>query len=736
MFHFIKNNTTKISKVFLPVLFIAFTITAFAQQGQKDISLEDIWKTSTFRTKNVPGFNAMKDGQFYTQLDRKDGDLSINRYDLSKGGLVENIFSANKSDAAKQLKIDGYSFSDDEQKILFLTESQNIYRRSVLNKVYVYDRMSKQIVQPDSGLILHATLSPDGARLAYVKDNNLYVYTLADGSTKAITTDGKKNSIINGNCDWVYEEEFEFTRAFQWSPDGQYLAWYRFDETGVPEYTMTMYDQLYPTPYKYKYPKAGDANSVVSIHCYSFGSGTAKMMDLGDPTEDCYVPRIKWSKTPAELCIYKLNRHQNKLDLYLSNSSTGKGSIIYTESNPYYIEVNDNLQFLPDGVSFVFNSEKSGSNHLYRYDFKSKKLTALTKGNFDVAELIGIDSKAEIVYYTAAVENPMVRKLYSVNLKGRNGKTLTPANGTHSIVPIEGYQYFLDAFSTLNTPPVYSLIDNKGKLIRVLEDNHEAVETMSKYRLGKVELMQVKGDSCMLNAWRMTPPDFDPAKKYPVLVFQYSGPGSQQVGDLFPLGNYWWHQMLAQKGYIIMCIDPTGTGFRGQDFKKKTYLQLGKYESDDHIAAAKYLGTLPYVDKSRIGIWGWSYGGFMSSTCIFKGADVFKMAIAVAPVTNWRYYDNIYTERYMRRPQENKEGYDNNAPEMMAGKLKGKFLLIHGTGDDNVHVQNSMMLINKMVAANKDYDSEMYPNRNHGIGGGNTRLHLYRRMTEFILENL
>jgi dipeptidyl-peptidase-4 len=716
----------------LLLLFIAQL--SFAQK--KQITLEDVWKNNTFRAKTVPGFNAMKDGKSYTQIDVDGEKQTIRVYDLKTGKQQKTLFDNGQTLAGDtRVKIDDYAFSANEQKMLLKSESQNIYRHSVLNKIYVYDITANSLQQLDNGKVLHATFSPDGSKVAFVKDNNLYYKDLANGETVAVTSDGMKNSIINGNCDWVYEEEFSFTRAFDWSPDGKYLAYYRFDESGVPQYIMPMFTGLYPNNYTYKYPKAGEPNSVIQVKIYDVAKGATATCDIGSET-DQYIPRIKWTKDPSKLCIFRLNRLQNKLELLLANASDGHSQVIYDEVNPYYIEIDDNLSFLPDNRSFIFNSETSGNTHLYRWDWKSKGLTALTKGNYDIDHIVGIDEKREKLYYTAA-ENPLERKLYVVDWNGKNKKELTPEPGTHAITQIKGFNYFLDRYSTLNMPSVYYLRDSKGKIVRILEDNAALKGKMLEYDMGTVSFRQLEiGNGRTLNAWVMTPPGFDDKKKYPVLMYQYSGPGSQEVADRFPVRDFFWHQMLAQKGYIIVCADGTGTGFRGQAFKKETYLQLGKYESDDQIAAAKYLGRLSYVDKDRIGIWGWSYGGFMSSTCIFKANDVFKMAIAVAPVSNWRYYDNIYTERYMRTPQQNEGGYDENAPEKMAANLKGKFLLIHGTGDDNVHFQNSIMLTDALIKANKEFDGEYYPNRSHGISGGNTRYHLYKKMTDFVLSNL
>ncbi|MBS1740807.1 MAG: S9 family peptidase [Bacteroidetes bacterium] len=708
-----------------------FTAT-FSFGQNKNITLDDLWKWGTFRIKSVPGFNGMKDGNHYTQIDIENGKQQINVYSLQTGKKIQTLFANTQLPA---IHIDDYTFSNDESKIIIYSEGQNIYRRSVLYRVYIFDIRQGKIEPLSNEKVLHASISPDNQKVAFVQNNNLYYKNLATGEIISITQDGKFNEVINGNCDWVYEEEFEFTKAFEWSPNSNYIAYYRFDERQVPEYTMAIYDSLYPTQYTYKYPKAGEPNSIVTIKSFDLQNKQSKNLNIGSETNQ-YIPRIKWTKDPNKVCVYRMNRHQNKLELLLADVRNGLSETIYSEENRYYVEINDNLQFLSDGESFVFSSEKSGYNHLYRWNWSKKKLTPLTFGNFDIDAIVGIDEPNQQVYYTSTEKSPLQRALFCVSLNGKHKKLLTPQEGTHTIIPINGYHYFLDKYSRLNEPPTFSLHEMNGKLVRTLEDNQELKNKMKDYHLGKIQALQLRAKSEMLNGWMITPPNFDSTKKYPVLMFQYSGPGSQEVADRFPVRDYFWHQMLAQKGYIILCVDGTGTGFRGEEFKKKTYLTLGNLESDDQIAVAKNLRHLAFVDSSRIGIWGWSFGGFMSSTCILKGNDVFKMAIAVAPVTNWRYYDNIYTERYMRTPQENEKGYDDNAPEKMANGLKGKFLVIHGTADDNVHFQNEVMLVNALINANKQFEAEYYPNKAHGISGGNSRYHLYKRMTDFILQNL
>ncbi|WP_205529357.1 S9 family peptidase [Taibaiella koreensis] len=701
-------------------------------RGDRQITLEDIWQNGTFMVKNVPGFNTLNDGRRYTRLDQEGRRQQINLYDIANGKKTKTLFSGGNADT-----IIDYAFSNDEQKILLFASPQPVYRRSTRYKVSVYDLASGQVQPLSPEPVLHATFNPQGTRVAYVRENDLYIKDLSSGAETRVTTDGKRNSIINGNCDWVYEEEFEFSKAFEWSPDGNRLAYYRFDESGVKEYTIPYYESdNYPRLYTYKYPKAGERNSIVTIHIYDVARGNTVQAQTG-PETDQYIPRIRWSRTKDQLCVYRMNRLQNKLELLLTDAGSGKAETIYTEENAGYIEINDNLTFLPDGHSFIMTSEQGGFNQLYKWDWAGKKLTPLTPGGWDVDVLQGVDEQRQCVYYTAGVSSPMERKLYQVDWKGGTAKCLTPAEGTHEITPCTGFEYFLDKHSRMNEVPVYSLIDREGKLIRVLEDNQALKKKMEDYAFSTITALQIpNGKGEQLNAWMIKPPGFDPSRKYPVLLYQYSGPGSQEVADKFPLGNYFWHQMMAQKGYIIVCADGMGTGGRGEQFKKKTYLQLGRYESDDQIAVGKYMAAQGYVDPARIGIWGWSFGGFMSATCIMKGADVFKTAVAVAPVTNWRFYDNIYTERYMRTPAENAKGYDENAPEKMAAKLKGNFLMIHGTADDNVHFQNAVILTDELVKANKQFESEYYPNKNHGIYGGVTRLQLYRRMTEFLLRSL
>ena len=695
-------------------LFVPFLTIA----QKKQITLEDLYKKGTFRGEFVPGFSTGND---------------------------DNLFEANAvvDEQGKKIETRDYSVSADKKRILFYNGREPIYRRSSRSTVYVYDVATKKATLLNSGKVLHPTFSPDGSRIAYVFDNNLYIYDIAAGQSKAVTTDGKWNQVINGNCDWVYEEEFEFTRAFEWSPKGTYIAYYKFDESKVKEYQFTIYDNYYNKQYSYKYPKVGEENSKVDIHIYNVATGSdvkAKFLQ-----GDIYIPRIKWTQQDDKLVVYWMNRHQNDLKLLLTNAATGDLTTMYEEKNKYFVEINDNWWFLKDGRNFIFTSDMNGNTQLYNYSIDGKKKTQVFRMKYDIASVEAVDENKRLVYYTVAYPTPMDRNLFVSDFDGKKTVMLTNSPGTHRIDLNSDFTQFYDFHSTITTPQVVSLYkivhDKKGVAAvkeKVVNESSKFKSVLEQYALGKPEFIRVpnsKGDT--LNGFMLKPADFDPSKKYPVLFCNYGGPGSQQVANRFGAASM-WHQMLAQNGIIVVSIDNTGTGFRGEEFKKKTYLQLGKLEIEDQIDAAKYLGTLPYIDKNRIGHWGWSYGGFMSSLAITKGADVFKAAVAVAPVTSWRFYDNIYTERYMRTPQENPKGYDDNSPLNFTDQIKGKYLLIHGTADDNVHFQNSVEMIKALVKSNIDFESAYYPNKNHGVSGmaDNTSYHLWSKMTNWIYQNL
>ncbi len=712
---------------FAVILLCASAFNTFNTYAQH-ITLEDIWTRGTFSAKGVQGFNSMNDGRYYTAQDDND---NIIRYAFETGKAVDTLVFQ------RDVKLENYSYdwSADESKLLLQTNRKHIYRHSFAANIYVYDRKSNTLTQPITDAVMLAEFSPDGTKLAYVKNNDLYVFDLTTQKEIRITTDGAVNSIINGTTDWVYEEEFALSKGFYWNTDGSQLAYYHFDESKVKEYNMPMYGTLYPEDYRFKYPKAGEANSTIQIVVYNLASGTKQIQDIGTET-DIYIPRIYWTADKNVLCIERLNRLQNKLELLLTNTGNGSSRVIYTENNKAYIEVPE-LTFLKDGKSFIINSEQSGWNHLYQYDLSGKIIKQLTSGNWDVDQFYGINEAKKTIYVSTSEISSAERYVYSVSLDGKSKKQLTARKGWNSATFNADYSYFLLSQSDINTPSRYALCDANGKEVRVLEDNASLNDKLKSYNLSKAEMSTVTnayGEA--LNTFTIKPTQFDSTKKHPVLMYVYGGPGHQLAINRWMGANYFWFQMLADKGYMIVCVDGRGTGFKGEAFKKSTYLQLGKYEIEDQIYVAQQLQKLPYVDAGRIGIWGWSFGGYMSSLAISKGADVFKTAIAVAPVTNWRYYDNIYTERFMRTPQENGKNYDDNSPINHVHAIKGNYLIIHGTADDNVHFQNTVEMTNMMINHGIKFDSEFYPNKNHGIGGGKTRLHLYERMTRFILEKL
>lgn len=703
--------------------------------AQKQITIDDIWTNGVYRTKGVPGFRFMKDGRHYTSLRQN----YLLKYDLTTGEISDTLVDFNRLPFPEDRKqVEDYSFSDDETQLVLTTGGEAIYRHSSREWTYIYDPSSNKLTPlDDAGKQMHATLSPDNKRVGYVRENNLYFKDLASGKITQVTTDGKMNAIINGNCDWVYEEEFSFTQAFEWSPDSKCLAFYRFDETKVPEFTMTNYTgELYPEYETFKYPKVGTENSKVSIHIYDTKSKKTVAVDrTSDP--DGYIPRIKWTQDPKQLCVFWMNRHQNHLELLLADAASGKTKLMYQEENKYYIDITDDFRFLKNGAGFIWASEQDGFNHLYLYGMDGKQIKKLTPGEYDVITVLGVDEKNDKLYYQAAAKTPMEREIYSVNLDGTNRKNLTPGGGMNDVQFSTTFDLFVWNHSTINSPSTIGVYDATGKLVRPLEDNAGLKKLQEECKVQPVEFFKFKtSEGVELNGYQIKPYNFDPNKKYPVFMYLYGGPGSQEVLDGWMGSDYWWFQSLAQQGYIIACVDNRGTGARGEEFKKITYLQMGHYETIDQIEAAKYLGSQSYADPSRIGIFGWSYGGYMSSLCLLKGNDVFNSAIAVAPVTNWKWYDTIYTERYMRDEKENKQGYEDNSPINFADRLKGNYLLVHGGSDDNVHFQNSMEMANALIRANKQYDTYTYPNRNHGIYGDNARRHLYTKMTSFINEHL
>ncbi len=715
----------------LLLLFLTAVSTLTAQQ--KNITLEDIWG-GQFRAERLDVLRSLDNGKEYSVLNRSKNGSTIDVYDYKSGKKSRTLVNSNNLPEVDQIL--SYEFSDDESKLLLATKLKQIYRRSALGTYYVYDVDSKKLTLVSDEQIQEPNFSKDGSKVAFGMNNDLFIKNLKTDETIQITSDGKKNSIINGITDWVYEEEFAFVRAFDWNKTGNKLAYIKFDETEVPRFSMDMYgEELYPTQEVFKYPKAGEANSKVSLHIYNVNTGETEKIDL-DSYNSYYIPRIKWTEEKNVLSAQLTNRHQNTVNLVFINATDNTSKLILEEKDKAYIDITDNLTFLNDN-SFIWTSEKSGWNHIYHYDKTGKLINQITDGDWEVTNYYGFDQNTGRIYYQSTENGSINRDVYSILRSGKNKVRLSDKTGTNSADFSADYTYFINTFHDTETPYLFTLNRAKdGKLIRTIEDNKALKDKMAKYNISDKEFSTISVNGNDLNMYTIKPNNFDPNKQYPLFMYQYSGPGSQNVSNSWNTSNDYWHQMLAQDGYIIVCVDGRGTGLKGRDFKKMTQKELGKYEVEDQIAAAQKLSEQPYIDASRTGIWGWSYGGFMSSNCLFQGADTFEMAIAVAPVTSWRFYDSIYTERYMTTPQENPSGYDENSPLSHVNELKGDYLLVHGSADDNVNVQNSMRLIEALVQANKQFDWAIYPDKNHGIYGGNTRLHLYTKMTNFIKENL
>ena len=716
---------------------LAFLLFAgISATAQKKISQEEIWN-GTFRTQGMTSLNAMKNTNAYTVLDYNRGNKSyqIDLYDFATLERTKNIL--NTKNFPELTEISEYSFNNDETKLLIATNYTPIYRHSFTSLFYTFDLNTNKLVKVSDNEIQEPQFNYDGSKIAYVYDNNIFVNDLNLNKTIQITNDGVKNKIINGITDWVYEEEFAFVRAFDWNADGTKIAYIKFDETEVPEFSMDVYgDGLYPTQQVFKYPKAGENNAKVSLHIYDLKTNKTTKVDLGK-YNDFYIPRIKWTNDANVLSAQVLNRHQNNLDLLFIDGNSADFKIVLNEKDKAYVDITDNLTFLDDN-SFIWTSEKDGFNHIYHYDKNGKLKNQITKGNWEVTDYYGFDKKKSKIYYQSVENGSTKRDVYSIDLNGKNKKRLTQNNGTNKATFSPNFEYFINTYSSSKTAPTFTLNEtSNGKEIKTIVSNKALEDKLKAYDLPVKEFFEIKnakGD--VLNAYMMKPKNFDPNKKYPMLMYQYSGPGSQQVADKWLDSNDYWHALLTQEGYIVLCVDGRGTGFKGADFKKTTQNNLGKYEVEDQVFVAKEMAKKNYIDSDRIGIWGWSFGGFMSSNALFQAPNVFKTAIAVAPVTSWRFYDTVYTERFLSTPQENPKGYDENSPITHAENLKGNYLLIHGTADDNVHVQNAMVLINELVNQNKKFDWAIYPDKNHGIYGGKTREQLYTKMTDYIKENL
>lgn len=732
---------------FIFLFFCLCCLAGFAQEG-KALDLKEI-NSGKFSPENIYGVVPMPDGEHYTQ--RNAEGTQIVKYSFRTGESVEVVFDVTKARECPFKKFDSYQFSPDGSKILIATETTPIYRHSYTAVHYLYpvkrnDKgvTTNNIVEKlsDGGPQQAPVFSPDGNLVAFVRDNNIFLVKLLYGNSESqVTEDGKLNSVLNGIPDWVYEEEFGFNRALEFNADNTMLAYVRFDESEVPSYTFPLFAgeaprnnalQDYPGEYTYKYPKAGYPNSKVSVHTFDIKSKVTRQVKL--PIDaDGYIPRIRFTQDPNKLAIMTLNRHQNRFDMYFADPRSTVCKLALRDESPYYINENvfDNIRFYPDNFSFV--SDKSGYPHLYWYSMNGNLIKQVTSGNYEVKSFIGWNPDTNEFYYTSNEESPMRQAVYKIDRKGKKVK-LSNQQGTNSPIFSSSMKYFMNKFTSLDTPMLITLNDNTGKVLKTLVTNDKLKEKLAGYAIPQKEFFTFKTtEGVDLNGWVMKPVNFDPSKRYPVLMFQYSGPGSQQVLDKWGIS---WETYMASLGYVVACVDGRGTGGRGSEFQKCTYLNLGVKEAKDQVEAAKYLGGLPYVDKGRIGIWGWSFGGYMTIMSMSEGTPVFKAGVAVAAPTDWKYYDTVYTERFMRTPKENAEGYKAASAFSRADNLHGNLLLVHGMADDNVHFQNCTEYAEHLVQLGKQFDMQVYTNRNHGIYGGNTRNHLYTRLTNFFLNNL
>ncbi|MFL9835485.1 S9 family peptidase [Chryseobacterium terrae] len=699
-------------------------IAAFQNALAQEITLDKIY-SGYYRGKGIAGITSMKNGENYLVIEQ--GGIAKYSYKTSQkeGNIVDGNFES-------------YEFSDDESKILLLKESQPIYRHSFLGIYDVKDLKSGKVLSLNDGKpVQEPRFSPDATKIAFIVDNNLFYQDLNSGKITQITEHGVKNKVLNGLADWVYEEEFGHARLYEWTKNSADILFVKLVETDVPEIYIPIYGKsLYPSEMRYKYPKAGEKNSVASAHIYHLADGKKTKVNL-DSFKNYYIPNVIQTANADEIVLITSQRTQNASDILKVNTKTGEAKKLFTETDDKWIDTdNVTLEFLEDN-SFLWASERDGFRHLYWFDKDGKLKKQVTKGNWEVTEYYGYNPKSQEIFVQTTEKGSINKVVSKINIQNGKSQLISNAEGNNDANFSKNYNYFIETSSTAAKPYTFVLKDGNGKQLKELQNNDDQLKKLQADQFAVKEFITIPNNAGdQMNAWIIKPKNFDPNKKYPLFMYQYSGPGSQQVSNSWDNGNALWFEMLAQKGYIIACVDGRGTGYKGSKFKKVTYKNLGKYEIEDQIVAAKWLGNQKYIDKTRIGIFGWSFGGYMASLAMTKGADVFKAGIAVAPVTNWRYYDSVYTERFLLTPQENPAGYDENSPTTYANLLKGKFLLIHGTADDNVHFQNSMEFSEALIQNRKQFEFMAYPDKNHGIYGGQTRPQLYQKMTDFILENL
>lgn len=736
LFEFVEKLKVDKFYSYLRISSFCFILLFFNLIGAQDLSLDlGELMDGKYDPNRLEAIRSMRNGEYYTVLE-EDKTLNTNSLvSYAYSNALERKVLIDSNRFPEKNKFSGYTFSNDEQKILLETLTDNIYRRSKQAIYWIYDIKTNSLEKLFDQKVQEPLFSPDGSKVAYVYRRNLFIKNLELNIVKQITYDGDYQT-INGITDWVYEEEFGFVRAFDWSQDSNQIVYMRFDESNVPIFSMDVYgNQTYPFPYMFRYPKAGEENSKIELIIYNTSSQTKETIDFENETP-YYIPRIQFIGGRHSLIIQTLNRHQNKLKLWRWNTKKKNLQLLLTEIDEAYVSINDDLKFIEDD-GFLWTSEKDGYRHIYHFDKDGKLINQVTQGDWEVTTIYNYNPKSKEIYFQSVEGSSIERGIYAIDISGRGKRKLQPTQGFNGATFSTNNSYYIHSYSDELTPPIYTLYETrKNRPIRQLMNNKSLIEKLESYNFSEKEFSTIQINGSELNMWMIKPADFDANKKYPLLMFQYSGPGSQQVSNRWGDSRTLWHKDLANQGFIIACVDGTGTGFKGSKFKKSTYLNLVKYESLDQIATAKTLGELPYVDHNRIGIWGWSFGGHMATHCLLTGNDIFSFAIAVAPVTNWRFYDTIYTERFMRTPQENPEGYDLNSPINYADQLKGDFLIIHGSGDDNVHVQNTMRMVEALIQADKQFEWMIYPDKNHGISGGNTRKHLYTKMTNFIFKNL
>ena len=731
----------KIIIMCIALVMASSTLSAYEKMNLKDIA------EGQFAAQRIDGINPIKGTDQYAQLSRDGKQIVL--YSFKTGKQTAVLFDVNNTQGERVDQFDGYIMSPDGRYILIATQRQAVYRRSFKAVYYIYTVQSKKLERLSDGGPQQAPVwSPDGNSVAFVRDNNIFLVKLLYGNSESqVTKDGKFNEVINGIPDWVNEEEFGLSRALTFNADGTMLCWIKYDESKVKQYSLQFFkgsnpermeNATYPSTYSYKYPKAGEENSIVSA--WSFDIKSRRIQQLNIPlADDGYMPRIISTEDPDKIVIFTMNRHQDVLNLYSVNPRSTVSKLLIKESVPKYVkeETLDNIRLGKDYI--LLPSDRDGFMQLYLYSGTGTLKRKIGDGKFDITNVYGVDEKTGDVYYQAAALNAHDRQIYVSHTNGKVER-LTNQEGWNTAIFSGDYQYFINTWSDYNTPYVYTTRNNDGKLIATNVDNHELKAKTQQYGWSKREAFSfTTSEGIKLDGWIVKPAQFNASKKYPVIMFQYSGPGSQQVVNSWNAGAMGqggaFDQYLAQQGFIVVCVDGRGTGGRGADFEKSTYLKLGDLESKDQVEAASYLATLPYVDKDNIGIWGWSFGGFNTLMSMSNGKSIFKAGVAVAPPTDWRFYDTIYTERYMRTPKENSQGYDVN-PIQRANNLSGALLICHGMADDNVHPQNAFEYSEALVQADKDFKEIYYTNRNHSIFGGNTRNHLLRQITEWFITHL